>query len=199
MGKKKGIQMTREEKGLHRAIVDEYATMHNVGWRQAYRKLKKEGIEKGLIESVLAKGGVCERGKYKWVKGRKLSKEVTKKIMDAAILLERAWGGEEFKKRMAILYDTGVEEIESILESKVFIRMRMRADREFLMIDDDVAVLKMAKQFLLNPSTKDAALNKLLENVNEIIRQKGTNKVWRLKSVGDKEDKTLKTYEIGEE
>lgn len=121
------------------------------------------------------------------------------RIMDEALLLERVYGTDLFKKRMAILYNTTEKEVEAILESRAFIKRRVEEDKVFLNTNDEGTVLMMTKQLLLNPNTKDATANKLVETINEIVKQKGTGKKWFHREMGNKGDPNLKTYEIGNE
>lgn len=172
---------TVEARAVRLAKAREYMRVY----MRAYMK-RRRGEAKGTV-------------KVKDSQERKLSKKIVNRIMELGLLLERAWGREVFKKRMSILYNTTVGEVECILESKVYIRRRIREDVFFLQTNDDTTVLRMAKQFLLNPATKDASLNKFLESVNEIAKEKGSGKKWHLREVGDKGDDQLKTYELKEE
>ena len=125
-----------------------------------------------------------------------LTAKVVDKIMELALELEDGYGVELFKKRMAIMFNTTSVEVGKILESRVFIRRRVNDDFAFSRSNDDTAILKILKQLILNPDTKDKT--RLAETINEIVKQKGTGKKWKLKEVGDKVDDKLKTYELEE-
>ena len=126
--------------------------------------------------------------------GTGLTSKVVSRIMELAMELEDGYGVELFKKRMAVIYNTTAEEVGKILGSRVFVRRRVIDDMQLSGSDAGVIILKILKRLLLNPNTKDKT--KLVETINEILKQTGSGKKWKLREVGDKVDEKLKTYEI---
>lgn len=131
---------------------------------------------------------------------RKTWTQIKKELIAGYLKFEMIYGHERTIQYMCITEGMKEKDLLEVIFSSECIEQKMKKDAAFLDSNDPSDLMVIIKTIILGANSKDR--NKMagvIQQLAEMMKEKGTGTKFVLTEVGDKKDKKLKKYKMTEE